>query len=73
MVSIGLLLGFLCVFELENIYIQSLLMLAHVAEYNGSGFIQIWFCATVSGGRYTLGRCQCLPSFGSSPRALYGW
>lgn len=48
MLSFRLLLGFLCVFELKNIYIQSLLMLAHVAEDDGSGFIQIWLCATFS-------------------------
>jgi len=71
MLSFGLLLGFLCVFELENIYIQSLLMLAHIAEDNGSGFIQVWFCATVSEERHIMGERQCLPSFGSSPRALY--
>ncbi len=71
MLSFGLLLGFLCVFELENIYIQSLLMLAHIAEDNGSGFIQVWFCATVSEEGHIMGGRQCLPSFGSSPRALY--
>ncbi len=47
-------------------------MLAHVAEDDGSGFIQIWLCATFSEEWNMLGSRQRSPSFGSNPRALYG-
>lgn len=39
-----LLLSFVRVLELENIYIQGLLMLAHFAQYNRTCFIKFWIC-----------------------------
>lgn len=55
MLPLRLLLGFLCVLELEDIYVQGLFVLAHIAEDNGSCLIQIWLCGMISQERDILG------------------